>query len=89
MAAKVAEPKKDIFEDPEFEALGREMAAMSTQEIEQRLKLLDNDIRIMRTEVSRIQHEQKTVGKRIKENQEKVKLNKQLPYLVGHVVEVQ
>ncbi len=25
---------------------------------------------------------------RIKENQEKIKLNKQLPYLVGHVVEV-
>jgi 26S proteasome regulatory subunit T5 len=26
---------------------------------------------------------------KIKENQEKIKLNKQLPYLVGNIVEVQ
>jgi 26S proteasome regulatory subunit T5 len=35
-----------------------------------------------------LQHEQSTLKERIKENQDKIKLNKQLPYLVGNVVEL-
>eukprot|EP01006_Ploeotia_vitrea_P036951 TRINITY_DN66078_c3_g8_i1.p1 TRINITY_DN66078_c3_g8~~TRINITY_DN66078_c3_g8_i1.p1 ORF type:complete len:413 (+),score=213.63 TRINITY_DN66078_c3_g8_i1:83-1321(+) len=43
---------------------------------------------IMKSEVRRLQHEQATVEKKVKDNEAKVKLNKQLPYLVANVVEI-
>lgn len=61
---------------------------MSTNELRQRIRLLDNEIRIMRSDIQRITHESRGQRDRITENLEKVKLNKQLPYLVGNVVEV-
>lgn len=42
----------------------------------------------MKNEANRLTHEQNNVKERIKENNDKIKLNKQLPYLVGNVVEV-
>lgn len=39
-------------------------------------------------ESSRLMHEVKGANDRIKENNEKIKMNKQLPYLVSNVVEV-
>jgi ATP-dependent 26S proteasome regulatory subunit len=50
--------------------------------------MLDNEIKAMRNESNRLSHEHTNVKERIKENNEKIKLNKQLPYLVGNVVEV-
>lgn len=60
----------------------------SIGEIRQRIHLLNNEIRIMKSDVQRITHESRAQRDRIRENQEKVKLNKQLPYLVANVVEV-
>jgi hypothetical protein len=65
-----------------------ETRSMSISELRQRIHLLDNDIRVMKSDCQRISHESRTQEERIKENQEKVKVNKQLPYLVGNVVEV-
>jgi len=42
----------------------------------------------MKSEMLRLSHEQSTMKEKIKDNEEKVKLNKQLPYLVANVVEV-
>ena len=42
----------------------------------------------MRSEIQRIKHESESNKERIKENQDKIKLNKQLPYLVGNIIEV-
>ena len=42
----------------------------------------------MRSEIQRIKHESESQKERIKENQDKIKSNKQLPYLVGNIVEV-
>lgn len=42
----------------------------------------------MKSEIQRIRHESDSQKEKIKENQDKIKLNKQLPYLVGNVVEV-
>jgi len=61
---------------------------MSIGELRQRIHLLNNDIRIMKSDVQRITHESRGQRDRIRDNQEKVKLNKQLPYLVANVVEV-
>jgi TolA-binding protein len=61
---------------------------MSIGELRQRIHLINNDIRVMKSDVQRITHESRGQRDRIRENQEKVKLNKQLPYLVANVVEV-
>ena len=90
------EETKEAEADPAAEAAAAEAAAldaeledetrhMSTAELRQRIHLLDNDIRIMRSDLQRIAHESRGQRERIKENQEKVKVNKQLPYLVGNV----
>ena len=61
---------------------------MSNTDLRQRIRLLDNDIRVMKSDVQRIVHESRAQKERIRENVEKVKMNKQLPYLVGNVVEI-
>ena len=44
--------------------------------------------KVMRSETFRLQHEQSVMKEKIRDNGEKVKQNKVLPYLVGNVVEV-
>jgi ATP-dependent 26S proteasome regulatory subunit len=61
---------------------------MSVNELRQRIHLINNDIRVMKSDVQRITHESRGQRDRIRENQEKIKLNKQLPYLVANVVEI-
>ena len=61
---------------------------MSTDEITARARLLNNEIRIMRADIMRIQHEMQTQKDKIKENTEKIKVNKTLPYLVSNVIEI-
>ena len=73
-------------EEPEME--DEETRHMTVGELRQRIHLLNNDIRVMKSDVQRITHESRGQRDRIRENQEKVKLNKQLPYLVANVVEV-
>ncbi|KAL2532716.1 Proteasome endopeptidase complex [Abeliophyllum distichum] len=51
-------------------------------------RLLDNEIRILKEELQRTNLDLDSSKENIKENQEKIKLKKQLPYLVGNIVEV-
>ena len=86
---KQAEPEEAAPAAEESEALeDDETRHMTVGELRQRIHLLNNDIRIMKSDVQRITHESRGQRERIRENQEKVKLNKQLPYLVANVVEV-
>lgn len=43
---------------------------------------------VLKEEMQRTNLEWDSFKEKIKENQEKIKLNKQLPYLVGNIVEV-
>eukprot|EP01103_Thecamoeba_quadrilineata_P007569 TRINITY_DN17427_c0_g1_i1.p1 TRINITY_DN17427_c0_g1~~TRINITY_DN17427_c0_g1_i1.p1 ORF type:complete len:439 (+),score=134.26 TRINITY_DN17427_c0_g1_i1:26-1342(+) len=72
----------------EEESLPREILNASVDELVSRAKLLDNDIKVMKSEYTRLSLELNREKEKIKENSEKIKLNKQLPYLVGHVVEL-
>ena len=45
-------------------------------------------VRIMRSELGRIQHELQAQQETIKENEKKIKQNKTLPYLVSNIIEV-
>lgn len=68
--------------------LEKEILNLSTQELTTRAKLLDNEIRIFRSEIQRVTHENSTMVEKIKDNKEKIKNNRQLPYLVANVVEI-
>ncbi|XP_013776180.2 26S proteasome regulatory subunit 6A-A-like [Limulus polyphemus] len=61
---------------------------MSTDDIIGRTRLLDNEVKIMKSEVMRISHELQAQKEKIKENTEKIKVNKTLPYLVSNVIEL-
>jgi len=47
---------------------------MSADDIRSRTQLLDNEIRIMRSEVQRINHSSQTLKEKIKENNERIKV---------------
>ncbi|KAK6011952.1 hypothetical protein OSTOST_22909 [Ostertagia ostertagi] len=61
---------------------------MAPEDLKSRTHLLDNEIRIMRSEVQRINHSVSMLKERIKDNNERIKVNKTLPYLVSNVVEL-
>merc|ERR1719436_1738644 len=61
---------------------------MSIDEINQRIRLLDNDVRIMKNEHGRLTFDYNTIQEKTKENSDKIKLNRQLPHLVANVAEI-
>eukprot|EP00842_Homolaphlyctis_polyrhiza_P000740 jgi/Hompol1/1667/HPOL_005695-RA len=72
----------------EFADVGEDILRASTEDIVNRTKLLENELKILKSESARLHHEQNSFKERIKDNHEKIKLNKQLPYLVSNVVEI-
>eukprot|EP00164_Ancoracysta_twista_P001401 GFYU01001824.1.p1 GENE.GFYU01001824.1~~GFYU01001824.1.p1 ORF type:complete len:440 (+),score=146.44 GFYU01001824.1:39-1322(+) len=78
---------KDIWDDADDE-LPEEILQASTDEIIARTALLDNNIKIMQSECRRIENENTQARDKIKENNEKIKMNKQLPFLVANIVEI-
>ena len=82
-------PTEGIWgEDDETKEMEREIASWDEGQLKTRTLMLENNIRIMKSEVTRIGHEQEAMKDKVKDNAEKVKMNKQLPYLVANVVEV-
>lgn len=65
-----------------------EILRMSSDEIVTRNRLMENEVRIMKSEILRLQHEASSMKERLQDNLEKIKLNKQLPYLVANIVEI-
>ena len=47
-----------------------------------------NFLQVLRSETQRLQHQQSEMKEKIRDNGEKIKQNKVLPYLVANVVEV-
>lgn len=71
-----AEPEED-------EILDEEILTLSTQDLQTRKRLLENDSRIMKSEYQRLSHEKATMAEKIKENVEKIANNRfALPCLV-------
>jgi hypothetical protein len=65
-----------------------EVASLTAAEIRQRATMLSNNARVLRTDITSLDQSIREQNDKIKDNVEKIKLNKQLPYLVGNVVEV-
>ncbi|KMZ70105.1 hypothetical protein ZOSMA_1G00760 [Zostera marina] len=75
-----------MAEDSSFEE--DQLSSMTTEDIVRASRLLDNEIRILKDELQRTNLDVESFKEKVKENQEKIKLNKQLPYLVGNIVEI-
>lgn len=69
-----AKPEDDI--DPEI-------LSASTADINIRKKLLENEIRMMRGEYSRLHHEKSTMIEKIKENKDKIENNRYVVAFAG------
>jgi len=67
---------------------GEDVLKMSNDEIVSRTRLLENEIKIRRSEFLRLNHELGNQKEKTKENTEKIKVNKTLPYLVSNVIEL-
>ena len=79
VAVSPAVPNEEFPEDLQF---------LSQEDLNTRSRLLDNDIRVMKSEIIRLQHENTSMQEQLRDNLEKIKLNKQLPYLVANVIEI-
>jgi len=85
---KKEEAPKTLEEALQEEEIEPEILSSPVDDIVARTRGLDREIQILRHEQTRLQHELGTLKEKIKENNDKIKLNKQLPYLVANVVEV-
>ena len=70
------ESKKDatMEVDEEEDDILADMQKMGTNDITARTRLLDNEVRIMKSEIMRLQHEMQAQKDKIKENTEKIKV---------------
>lgn len=88
VAASANAPKSSSLPIDDAATIDADIINMSTDDIITRNRLLENDIRIMKSEILRLQHEASSMKERLQDNLEKIKLNKQLPYLVSNIVEI-
>ncbi|KAJ2011189.1 26S proteasome regulatory subunit 6A, partial [Coemansia sp. S680] len=72
----------------DFGDLDAEIKRSSNDEISSRTRLIENEIRVLKSEHHRLAHEQQMMTGKIKDNRDKININKQLPYLVSSVVEI-
>ena len=70
---KEEEEKRKEEEEGLFD---EEILSSSTADIVKRRRMLENELRIMRSEYQRLMHEQNTMRERVKDNQEKVENNR-------------
>ncbi|KAI1616474.1 26S protease regulatory subunit 6A [Exophiala viscosa] len=82
---KDAEAEK---KDEEEEYIDSEILQSNTRDIINRRRLLENELKILKSEFQRLKHEETTMKDKIKDNLDKIEQNRQLPYLVGNVVEL-
>ncbi len=86
------EPTKDTemkdAEKKEEEYIDMEILQSSTRDVINRRRLLENELKILKSEFARLKHEESTMKDKIKDNMDKIENNRQLPYLVGNVVEL-
>ena len=63
-------------EEKEEDLIDTEILHSSTRDIQMRRRLLDNDMRIMKSEYQRLTHEQAAMKEKIKDNLEKIVNNR-------------
>jgi len=62
--------------EPEEEVLDEEILSQSTRDIIARKRLLENDMRIMKSEYQRLTHEKASMNEKIRDNLDKIENNR-------------
>ncbi|KAI5137791.1 26S proteasome regulatory subunit T5, partial [Nematocida ausubeli] len=65
-----------------------EIFADNPDEIRNKTRMIENEIRMLRSHINAITYDFEAKREKIQENVQKIELNKQLPFLVGNVVEI-
>ena len=76
---KDAEGKKKEDED---DIIDSDILRSTTRDIQMRRRLLENDMRINRSEYNRLDHEQAAMKEKIKDNLDKIENNRYVPELL-------
>ena len=63
-----------------------QVQGLTNDQVRERIKMYENNMRQYKLELNRISHESKKVDESLKDNRAKIKQNKQLPWLVSNVV---
>lgn len=71
-----AEMKDAEKKDEGEQLLDEEILGSSTADIVKRRRMLENELRIMKSEYQRLTHEQSTMREKVKDNQEKIENNR-------------
>lgn len=71
-----------------LKAMDSSIEKLSTEEIIEKTRMINSETRMIQNEISRIKNDIHSKSTLIAENMSKIKLNKNLPFLVGSVVEV-
>ena len=71
-----AEMKDAKDEEKEDDILDAEILHSSTRDLRMRKRLLENDLRVMKSEHQRLTHEQAAMKEKIKDNLEKIENNR-------------
>jgi len=86
---KKDEKKIDLWgDDEETKQMEQQLASWTLEQIKQRTEIFDGNIRVANQQIKASQHKKTEMQAKIKENNEKIKMNKQLPYLVANVIEI-
>ena len=67
-------------DEPEEDELDEEILNLSTRDINTRRRLLENELRIMKSEFSRLTHEKANMQEKIKDNVDKIENNRCGPF---------
>lgn len=65
-----------------------EILAAPASTVKSRARLVENEINLLKSEIASISYDIEAKKDKTTENLQKIDLNKQLPFLVGHVVEI-
>ncbi|KAI5190318.1 26S proteasome regulatory subunit T5 [Nematocida sp. AWRm77] len=71
-----------------LEETHKDVCGESPAEIKGRARLIENEVRMLKSHISALTYDYETKKERIQENYQKIELNKQLPFLVGNIVEI-
>lgn len=86
MATTEENPSRDAAIVPE--GVDADILTWSTEDIRMTTQLLSKDLRVSRSVYQQLLHDKSSMIDQIKENQDKIENNKQLPYLVANIVEL-
>lgn len=71
-----------------FNQISESIKHLTDEEIRNRIKMMDNNLRQFRLQGSKIKQDLSKVNEDLKDNLAKIKQNKQLPWLVSNIVEI-